>query len=79
MKPCPDCASREQGYNGIFDVSCPQCRTAIALQEKCKLMRKQLVDHMLNKWGDTAGWQAEPHCGCEKVCVRKQRIKKEER
>jgi len=75
---CRDCESRANGYSGIFNVSCPDCRTAIAMSESCKLSRKQLVDRMLNKWGDTMGWQAEPHCGCVKVCVRKQRIKEKE-
>jgi hypothetical protein len=75
---CRDCESRANGYYGIFNVSCPGCRTAIAMSESCKLSRKQLVDRMLNKWGDTLGWQSEPHCGCTKVCVRKQRIKEKE-
>jgi hypothetical protein len=75
---CRDCESRANGYSGIFNVSCPDCRTAIAMSESCKLSRKQLVDRMLNKWGDTLGWQSEPHCGCTKVCVRKQRTKEKE-
>jgi hypothetical protein len=77
MKECRDCKNRADGHQGMFDVSCPQCRTAIALSEPCKVTRKEMVDRMLNKWGDTVGWQDEPHCGCEKVCKKRRRIKKE--
>jgi hypothetical protein len=75
MKLCNECVERAEGYGGLFNVACPQCRTAIAMSESCKLARKQMVDRMLNKWGETSGWESEPHCGCTKVCVRKQRIK----
>ena len=72
---CRDCHSRTQGYYGIFDVSCPDCRTSIALSQPCKIARKYLVERMINKWGPTEGWEVEPHCGCVKVCKQNSRIK----
>jgi hypothetical protein len=77
VKECRDCKSREEGYYGIFDVSCPVCRTSIALSQPCKIARKFLVERMLNKWGPTEGWEVEPHCGCIKVCKQNQRIQKD--
>ena len=69
---------QERGMGGLFNIACPDCRTSIALYERCKIARKQMVERMLQKWGPTEGWEAEPHCGCTKVCVRKQRIKEKE-
>lgn len=72
---CLECQNRGTEYGGLFNIACPDCRRAIALSEPCKIVRKQMVDGMLDKWGDTQGWQDEPHCGCEKVCKRRARIK----
>lgn len=77
MKECIDCKIRAEGCDGIFDISCKYCRTAIALSEKCKVTRKQLVERMMKRWGETEGWEAEPNCGCTKHCEQNQRIKKD--
>jgi len=49
------------------------------LSQPCKVLRKEMVERMLNKWGETEGWQAEPNCGCEKVCKKQRRIKESEK
>jgi hypothetical protein len=74
---CLECKNRNGGWGGLYNIACPDCRTSIALYERCKIARKQMVERMLQKWGPTEGWEAEPHCGCERVCVRKQRIKED--
>ena len=79
MKECRDCKNREEGKGGFFDISCAACRTAVALSQPCKVLRKEMVERMLNKWGETEGWQAEPNCGCEKVCKKQRRIKESEK
>lgn len=67
---CPDCYSRSVGFPGIFDIRCAECRTALALAEPCKLIRKSMVDSMERRWGEVGNWKAEPHCGCKALCVR---------
>lgn len=69
--PCKDCLSRKNGYNGIFNINCPECRTAIAMSEDCKMVRSYIVDSLSNL-GGVENWQAEPHCGCVKTCKRMQ-------
>lgn len=56
---------------GIYNCRCPDCRTRLVLREPCKVIRKQLVDSMRKRYGDTEGWKGEPHCGCETNCKRK--------
>jgi hypothetical protein len=61
----------------VFDVSCSHCRTRLALSEPCKIIRKMVVDSM-EKYGETEGWKSEPHCGCEKLCIRLNNVQKQE-
>lgn len=56
---------------GTYDCRCPYCRTRLALSEPCKVIRKQVVESMLKRYGNTRGWQSEPHCGCEVHCKRR--------
>ena len=67
---CQDCYSRTQGYPCIYNITCSECRTALALAEPCKLIRKSMVDSMERGWGEVKDWQAKPHCGCDKQCDR---------
>ena len=61
--------------SGVYDCKCPQCRTRLALAEPCKVIRKQLVESMRKRYGETENWKAEPNCGCDIHCKR--RIAKE--
>jgi len=67
---CPDCYSRSEGFPGIFDIRCAECRTALAMSESCKLIRKSMVEAMERNWGEVKDWKAEPHCGCKALCLR---------
>jgi len=72
---CQECLNRADGHVGIFNITCAGCRTAIALAEPCKLLRKSLVDYIEKRFGSTDNWKSEPHCGCERSCKRKANIK----
>jgi hypothetical protein len=67
---CPDCYSRSVGYPCVYNITCSECRTALALAEPCKLIRKSMVDSMERSWGEVKDWKGEPHCGCGKQCDR---------
>jgi hypothetical protein len=60
----------------VFKVSCSHCRTRLALSEPCKIIRKMIVES-LEKYGETEGWKSEPHCGCDKFCVRLNNVQKQ--
>jgi hypothetical protein len=62
--------------SGIFDLHCEKCRQRIAMRQPCKIMRKQLVEEVERQFGFVADYTQEPHCGCDTVCKKKQRIKK---
>lgn len=74
---CKECEQRGGKKGSIFDVNCPDCRTALALNEPCKKKRAALVERLINRWGEVEGWKAEPHCGCDWRCRMHQRIKEE--
>jgi hypothetical protein len=67
---CPDCYSRTQGFLYIYNITCEDCRVAIALAEPCKIIRKSMVESMERRWGEVKDWKGEPHCGCDKQCSR---------
>ena len=74
MDNCKECAARNDGYHGTFNITCANCRTALAMNESCKIVRAYIVESM-EKWGPTEGWKVEPHCGCGKTCKRKANLK----
>jgi hypothetical protein len=66
---CKDCESRKNG-GVVYQVSCEQCRTDLAISEDCKLIRKYIADS-LAVFG-SCDWQREPNCGCQINCKRRQ-------
>jgi len=69
---CKNCEKNLFTYS--FD--CPDCRTRFIQSEACKYIRKVLVDYYSPKYGEFVGWQEGANCGCDKVCIRKARVKK---
>lgn len=67
---CQQCKESKCTYN----MTCQDCRTRLAMNFFCKVLRKQMVEAN-EKWGETKDWQKEPHCGCKDYCVMKRRIK----
>jgi hypothetical protein len=67
---CQDCYSRTQGFPCIYNVTCSDCRLALALAEPCKIIRKSMVESMEKKFGEVGDWKQEPHCGCGQQCSR---------
>lgn len=65
LNDCPECANA----GGVFNLTCPECRTRLAVSEPCKLTREVLVKGM-EKWGSTKNWDVEPNCGCKGLCER---------
>lgn len=53
-----------------YNIRCAHCRTRLALDEPCKLLRRYLVESL----GEVDGWQSEPHCGCERQCKRRMNV-----
>jgi hypothetical protein len=46
------------------------------MRQPCKIMRKDLATEVERQFGLVQDYTREPHCGCDKVCKKKQRIKK---
>lgn len=62
----------------IYNMACEVCRIRHIQRESCKLLRK-IYKQMHDKKGyEVQGLQGGNHCDCEKMCVRKSRIKKKE-
>lgn len=76
MTDCNECNARARGYSGLFNITCEWCRTDLAMQEPCKLMREMLVESML-KFGPTNDYRREPTCDCGRTCQRKAAIFKD--
>jgi hypothetical protein len=48
------------------------------MRQPCKIMRKDLAGEIERQFGLVQDYTREPHCGCDKVCKKRARIKKHE-
>jgi hypothetical protein len=68
------CEYCEKG-GGTFNLYCDGCKNRLVMGQPCKIVRKQMAEDIEARWGFLPDYQREPHCGCEKFCKFKQRIK----
>ena len=61
----------------MFTLSCPTCRTRLALDFDCKYQRKIIVDDMEMRYGEVENWKVGG-CDCVGWCKRKAAIKVEQ-
>jgi hypothetical protein len=62
---------------GTFNLHCDSCKNRLVMGQPCKIARKQMAQDIEFRWGFLPNYQREPHCGCERVCKFKQRIKED--
>lgn len=71
---CDNC----QKNSPIYDLHCLSCRNRLVMSIDCKVLREIEAKYIDEKFGFLPDYRREPHCGCEKFCKRKARIKNEQ-